>query len=212
MNGGGGGTTRREDRFSGSLKRLFSPPEQSQNSKRPRTGNPSPPRAGISLAGSSTKGLRPLNRPLKTPCLLSEKSTRQSESLTDDSRGVGVDFNDTRNTLMSVQSVCGRQIKRQEEQGKKDSSFTVITELKQTEPKTNSNLHSSLSKDTCTVAARTHEPSAEVAKPAPRKEFGLKEQETTKTLVTDGDENKRTSSDQKQVGGTDMFCFLVCIS
>ncbi|XP_041839063.1 DNA replication ATP-dependent helicase/nuclease DNA2 isoform X2 [Melanotaenia boesemani] len=181
-------SNKREDRLSGSLKRLFSP-EKSHNAKRARAADLSPPRAMLSSTGNCLKVMRPLTGPVKISPLSRDMGHSQ---------GVEVDCNRSRRTLISQQSFSGHsmggQRKYEGERGKKDPGFTVITELKAAEKKANC-----LDIDMCPVAPNVHEPSATIT-PALQGEVKLKEKETTRMPIKDGDGDMRTASDKQQAG------------
>ncbi|XP_069030561.1 DNA replication ATP-dependent helicase/nuclease DNA2 [Embiotoca jacksoni] len=181
----------------GSLKRLISPPEESQNAKRARNGNPLPPRAAISPTGSH---LKLTNGPAKTL----QFSSDQSESSMGHSRGTEVVFNDSRNAMISLKpiSYCSleKQRKHPEEPNKKDSGFTVITDQKSCKAETNGNLHTSLDRDTHTLTAHVHEHSAQTVRAAAKSHSDLERKETTRTPVTDEDGDKGTLSHHERAG------------
>lgn len=191
--------TKREEGVFGSVKRLFSPTEESHNAKRPRTG--------ISPTGSNLK----VTMTEKTPLFSSDQLEGQSERPEGHSKGTEVVFNDSRNTTKSVscRSLGGHR-KRQEErdEDEKDSGFTVITEQKAAEVKTNGNPHTLLNKDTHTLTAHVHKPSAqtiapEVQRSAKEGKGDLNKEEATRTAITSqkGDKDEVPSSHQEQGGG-----------
>uniref|UniRef100_A0A3P8SAI6 DNA replication ATP-dependent helicase/nuclease n=1 Tax=Amphiprion percula TaxID=161767 RepID=A0A3P8SAI6_AMPPE len=99
-----GGRSRREDRWSGSIKRLLSPKEESNHAKRPRTANPSPPTTVINPTGSSVKGTRAVMDPVKAPHLSSGQSADQSERLIVHCRDTEVVLSDNKNLTVSLTS------------------------------------------------------------------------------------------------------------
>ncbi|XP_018522255.1 DNA replication ATP-dependent helicase/nuclease DNA2 [Lates calcarifer] len=196
--------TKREEGVFGSVKRLFSPTEESHNAKRPRTG--------ISPTGSNLK----VTMTEKTPLFSSDQLEGQSERPEGHSKGTEVVFNDSRNTTKSVscRSLGGHR-KRQEErdEDEKDSGFTVITEQKAAEVKTNGNPHTLLNKDTHTLTAHVHKPSAqtiapEVQRSAKEGKGDLNKEEATRTAITSqkGDKDEVPSSHQEQGGGMTSAC------
>ncbi|XP_070763238.1 DNA replication ATP-dependent helicase/nuclease DNA2 [Enoplosus armatus] len=199
------GNTKREDRCSGSLKRLFSPPQESHNAKRPRTADPPGQRTALSPTGSNLKVARPVIGPLKTPHFSSNQFKGHS-------RGTGVVFNGNENKMMSLKSASchsfGEQRKHEEGRDEKetDSGFTVITEQKTTEEKANGNPHTHLDKDTLTL---TGQPTAQTITPATQeREIDLKRNGATRTAMTssNGDGDNVTSSDQERAGGMPSAC------
>ncbi|XP_040891636.1 DNA replication ATP-dependent helicase/nuclease DNA2 [Toxotes jaculatrix] len=196
-----GGRTKREERCSGSTKRLFSPPQESHNAKRARTV--------ISPTGSNLKVTRSVTDHGKTACF-------SSNQLEGHSRGTEVEvvFNYKRSTTMPLKSVSchslGTHRKHQEDsdEGEKGSSFTVITEQKAAEGKTSVNPHTRLDKDTRTLTAHVHKPAAQMITPAPQKsaqevEVDTNEKEAIRTARTlpNGDRENVPSSNQEQTGG-----------
>lgn len=200
-----GGRTKREEGCSGPLKRLFSPPEDSHNAKRPRTV--------ISPTFSNLKVTRSVTGHEKTPCFSSVQLEGQSER-SGHSRGTEVVFNDSRNAKISLKSVScnslGGHRKHQEERDEEEthSGFTVITEQKATEVKTNGNPHTYQDKNTHTLVAHVRKPSAQSITPAPQRsakerEVDLNEKEATRTARTlpNGGRDNVPSSNQEQAGG-----------
>ncbi|GLD58312.1 DNA replication ATP-dependent helicase/nuclease DNA2 [Lates japonicus] len=196
--------TKREEGCFGSVKRLFSPTEESHNAKRPRTG--------ISPTGSNLK----VTMTEKTPLFSSEQLEGQSERRDGHSRGTEVVFNDSRNTTKSVscRSLRGHR-KRQEErdEDERDSGFTVITEQKAAEVKTNGNPHTLFNKDTHTLTAHVHKSSAqtiapEVQRSAKEGQGDLNKEEATRTAMTspNGDKDEVPSSHQERGGGMTSAC------
>ena len=132
----GGLRAKKEEGCSGSSKRLFSPPEESQNAKRPRTVNSLAQRTESPIA-NNINVTRPVIEPLKKQHISNDQSER-SEGQTfglSSSRASEVVFNDNRkNTTVHNKSFNSlrEQAQRQEERDKDEgaSGFTVITEQK----------------------------------------------------------------------------------
>ncbi|CAJ1048869.1 DNA replication ATP-dependent helicase/nuclease DNA2 [Xyrichtys novacula] len=76
-----GGQTKRKEGCFGSLKRLFSPPKESVNAKRPRTANLPAQIGALNLIGSNLKASVPVIGPLKTPSPSCKQSEDQQEKL-----------------------------------------------------------------------------------------------------------------------------------
>lgn len=102
----------------------------------------------------------------------------------------------------------GEQRTHQEEREKNErgSGFTVITEQKAAEVRTNVNLH--LEKDTHSLTAQVHELTAQIATSAPQRSVKEGEADTNKTEATrtamtssNRDKDNVTSSDQEQATG-----------
>ncbi|XP_023137538.2 DNA replication ATP-dependent helicase/nuclease DNA2 isoform X2 [Amphiprion ocellaris] len=199
-----GGRSRREDRWSGSIKRLLSPKEESNHAKRPRTANPSPPTTVINPTGSSVKGTRAVMDPVKAPHLSSGQSADQSERLIVHCRDTEVVLSDKNVTVSLTSGFCqalGEKRKHEEEQDKKDSCFTMITEQKVSELKTNGNLHTGLDKDSDGLTADVHQPSAPTLTPAPTDgEDDLNEKESTRAPVSDGDRDEAAGEEMLDEG------------
>ncbi|XP_037549479.1 DNA replication ATP-dependent helicase/nuclease DNA2 [Nematolebias whitei] len=187
-----GGKNKREDRLSGPIKRLFTPPEESHTAKRVRSS----PKLVINSTEVSLKGERPLADPVRTPQRNWDQSDGWSESLIGERGGTTVNLTKSKNSAISLQSVSdhlvGEQRKREKEENV-TSDFAVITELKADETKTSRNLQSCLDEDISTVTA-----CAQPATRKPEQEDVLKVKESTRTLETDGDADNRTASGQEQ--------------
>ncbi|XP_026234301.1 DNA replication ATP-dependent helicase/nuclease DNA2 [Anabas testudineus] len=181
-----GGRTKRERGCSGSMKRLFSPPDESHHVKRPRIV--------LSPTNSNLKLKKPLIGPLKT--------NRFSSDLSECTERV---FNDSRNTTMplkpgSCQSLREQRIHREEgEKHERGPGFTVITEQKAAEARTNVKL--GVNEDMRSLTAHVQEPTAQIVSTAPQRDTN--EAEATRTAVTssNGDGHDVTSSDQEQAAG-----------
>ncbi|XP_023251041.1 DNA replication ATP-dependent helicase/nuclease DNA2 [Seriola lalandi dorsalis] len=197
-----GGRTKREEGCTDSRKRLFSPPEESHNAKRPRTV--------MSPTGSNLKVTRPVIGHGKTPYVSSDQLKGQSKMFEGHSRGTDVVFNDSRNTTTSLNSVSchslGGHRKHQEERDEddKDSGFTVIT---------NGNPHTRLDEDTHTLTAHVHKPRAQTITPALQRsakeeEADLNKKEATRAAVTspNGEEDNVPPSNQVQAAGMTSAC------
>ncbi|XP_047437501.1 DNA replication ATP-dependent helicase/nuclease DNA2 isoform X2 [Mugil cephalus] len=156
-------------------KRLFSPPEESNNAKRQRIANQFQPSAVISPKGCSIK----IGKPVTGPQISSDPSAGRPEKLS-----------------VSLHSL-GEQKKHPEVQNRKASGFTVITEQKVTDLKTN--VHTRL--ETYSVTDNIHKPSAQTVPPVPEIESALNVDEAKGTPMTDGDKDKETSSNQEQGAG-----------
>ncbi|XP_071344217.1 DNA replication ATP-dependent helicase/nuclease DNA2 [Trachinotus anak] len=189
--------TKREEGCTDSRKRLFSPPEESHNAKRPRTM--------ISASGSNLKVTKSAIGHGKTACFSSDQLKGQSERSDDHNRGTEVVFNDSRNTTMSLKSVScqslGGNRKHQEEndEDERESGFTVVT---------NGNRRTRLNEDTHTLRAQVHEPRAQTITPAPQRsakegEAHLNKEEAARAAMTlpNGDRDNVPSSNQEQAGG-----------
>ncbi|XP_030580226.1 DNA replication ATP-dependent helicase/nuclease DNA2 isoform X2 [Archocentrus centrarchus] len=200
-----GGIPQREDRWSASTKRLFSPPEESHNAKRPRTASPSTTDAVISPKSRSLKLTHTMTEPEKTPTLSTDRSAGHSDKLVGHSGCTEVVLHDSRSTIKSVSSLSlGQQRKPQDDHDEKDPGFTLIMEQKADEVKTNKNLHTSLDKDA--LNPHVHETSTPAVTPAlqggsEERVFHPDEKETTRTPKTVGDRDQETL-DQEQAGGT----------
>ncbi|XP_068587225.1 DNA replication ATP-dependent helicase/nuclease DNA2 isoform X1 [Cebidichthys violaceus] len=179
-----GRKTKWEEGCSGSVKRVISPPQESHNAKRPRNVNMQAQRAVLSPTGSNVKATRPLIGTLKTPHF----SRNQSQG---HSRSTEVVFNGNRNSF-------GEQRKHQNKRNEyeKVSGFTVITEQKVTEVK-----------DTRTVIAYMHKPTAQTITPAMKRsakggEIDLNKEGATATAMTSSNEDRDngTSLNQDRAG------------
>ncbi|XP_028258296.1 DNA replication ATP-dependent helicase/nuclease DNA2 isoform X2 [Parambassis ranga] len=186
-----------EERGRRSIKRVFSPPEVSHSPKRPRTANLLSPRALINSSDSNLKVPRPLFGSVKINRLCSDRTPDQPERLKHHSQGSKVVHNDSRNTVMLLQSESVKQRRHQGEQIRKDSDFTVITEQKATEEKANKDQHRALVKDTHTLSAHVYELCAQTAQEE-EEEADLNEEKTTRTPMREGGGSKATSSDKER--------------
>lgn len=190
-----GGKTKGVEGCSSSIKRLISPPQESNNAKKPRTINSPAKRTLLSPTSVKLKVTRPMIGPLKT----SHFSRKEPEG---HSRGTEVVSNDNRNKMLSLKSVWKRDMKEGAKNGN-DSGFTVITEQKATEAKASGNPHTHSGN---TLTAHTHKPVAQTITPATHTsgEMDLNKRGATGTAMTssNGDEDNATSSDQRQAGGT----------
>uniref|UniRef100_UPI003AAA2437 uncharacterized protein n=1 Tax=Centroberyx gerrardi TaxID=166262 RepID=UPI003AAA2437 len=225
-----GGRAKREEGGSGSLKRLFSPPEESHNAKRPRTANTHALKPVIGPVTNSLKVTRPAIGPMKKPCSSDHiKSTGQSER----SKGRGlslsfsttnrVGFSDSRKEVISLKPVSVRRVspqslvepkQRQEQraQGEEQPVFTVITEQKAVEqkvsvtPHTHTDVHT-LNADTCeadthTLDAHVHKPNTHTATvaSAEERELGADGNGATGTAVTSSDRDRVAVTSSDQEG------------
>lgn len=200
-----GGKAKREHRTFGSMKRLFSPPEESHDAKRPRTT--SPLTTGAVIMSRSLKERNSITEPEKTPSLPTERSAGCYDRSVGHSQGTELILNDGRSAIISVQSVSslslGQEKKPQQEHDEQDSGFTLITEQTAAEAETSRKLHTSVEKDT--PNAHVHETSAQAITPALHR--GSKEREvhpnvkeTIRTSKKVGDGDQKTQ-DQEQNGG-----------
>lgn len=194
------------------MKRLFSPPEESQNAKRPRTVNPSAQRTVMSPIDNK---IIKVTRPVKKPHFSSDQSERSEGGSfgLSSSRGNEVVFNDNRKNTALLKSFRSlkEQTQQQEEidKNERDSGFTVITEQKAAEGRASERPHTRLDKDTRTLTARMHNPSTQAVTPAPQRsekegevDLNKKGAATTAMISSNGDGGNVTSSDQEQAGGT----------
>ncbi|KAF0043314.1 hypothetical protein F2P81_004651 [Scophthalmus maximus] len=180
---------KREERCCGSIKRLFSPPEESHDAKRARTV--------VTPTGSDQKVTRSVIGLEKEPRFSLDQSEGQPERSKGHSRGAEMVFNDSRNTTASLRSE-GHRIHW--DKVEKDSEFTVITEQKVGEVKINRNLHIRLDQDSHKLTSNVHKPSAQMISPAPQGEADLNQTEATRTAMTRSNRDKVPPSDQEQAG------------
>lgn len=206
-----GGKAKREDRMSGSMKRLFSPPEESHDAKRPRTT--SPLTTGAVIMSRSLKERNYITEPEKTPSLPTECSAGCYDKSVGHSQGTELILNDGRSAIISVQSVSslslGQEKKPQQEHDEQDSGFTLITEQTAAEAETSRKLHTSVEKDT--PNAHVHETSAQAITPAlhggsKEREVHPNVKETIRTSKKVGDGDQKTQ-DQEQ-NGSMTFSFI----
>lgn len=198
----GGGRAQRADRLSGSMKRLFSPPEESQNAKRPRPASPSTAHAVIISTSRSLKVTNIMTEPEKTS---TDPSAGRSDKLVGHSRCTEGVFHDGGSKTTSVESVSSLSLHR-EDHDEKDPGFTLITEQKADKTKTNRSLHNSLDKDALTP--QVQETSAPAMTPAlqggpEEREVHPDEKEAARTSKTVG------GGDQEPAGGTGATCSLL---
>uniref|UniRef100_A0A8C7Y3M3 DNA replication ATP-dependent helicase/nuclease n=1 Tax=Oryzias sinensis TaxID=183150 RepID=A0A8C7Y3M3_9TELE len=172
---GKGESTKLGGRLSSSLKRLFSPPEDSCMAKKARID--SLQEAAVQAPGSSQEELQPLRPFVKA---LSGDQPNKSP------------------LQMSSDRVMVEQQEHQEEQDRRESNFTVITEMKTAEVQMSRNLHRGL-QNACTPFTGGQESSANT--PFPVKD--PKEKETTRTQETDEDPNNKRSTDEEHAGAAD---------
>lgn len=190
---GEGGRTTREEGCSGSMKRLFSPPEEPHHAKRQRIV--------LSPKNSNLKLKKPLIGPLRT--------TRFSSDL---SEGHSQIFKNSRNETIPLKPVScqslGEQRTHQEERCKNErgsgSGFTVITEQEATQAKTGVNL--CVDKEMCSPTAHVHEPAAQIVPSASQRntnerDANTNQTEATRTAMTSSNGDNMTSSDQQQAAG-----------
>lgn len=171
------GKTKRELEFSGSIKRLISPPQESQDAKRSRTG--------IILA--QTAGNLSITRPVMTP---------QSEG-----HGIGdeVSGHDETTKETSLKSLWKRNVEVNV-RNRMDSGFTLITEQKSTDTKAE-NLITRLDVEVHQPSVQTTAHTAQDT--TQERETDYNKRGITRTAVTspNGDGDTVTSSDQEHVGG-----------
>ncbi|XP_037603168.1 DNA replication ATP-dependent helicase/nuclease DNA2 [Sebastes umbrosus] len=196
-----GGTTKREDGWCGSVKRLISPPQESQNAKRTRNANPQAQRTALSPAGNNLKVTRPVIGLLKTPHVSSDQSEGHS-------RSTEVVFNDNKNSFVEQ-----RKHQKERDENERESGFTVITEPKTTEATASGNPHTRLEEDTHILTAHMHKPCAQTITSAMQRstkegEIDLNKAGTTTTAMrsSKGDRENLTSSDQERAEGTTSAC------
>lgn len=178
------GRAKREEGCTDSRKRLFSPPEESHNAKRPRTV--------LSPAGSSLKVTRSVIGREKTPHVSGDQRH---------SRGTDVVFNERKTTTTSLKPVSRHSLEKHQEKREEDennSGFTVITSG---EP------HTRLPVDSHTLAAYVHKPTAQTITPAPQASpregaASPEETETTTTALTSHNGDNVPLSNQEQAAGT----------
>uniref|UniRef100_UPI0037E76A1C DNA replication ATP-dependent helicase/nuclease DNA2 n=1 Tax=Semicossyphus pulcher TaxID=241346 RepID=UPI0037E76A1C len=182
------GKTKREEGCSDYLKRLFSPPHESHNAKRPRTSNSPAQNTTLSPIGRNLKVTRPVIGPLKIPLLSCDRSEGHSRS------------------TVPCHSL-GEQRKHQDETNKneKDSFFTLLTEQKVSELKANDNPHTPLGTRTATA-----QPSVQTITPAKQRsaeegETDLNKNEAARTAMTSKGGGDK-SSDQERAGGATSAC------
>lgn len=171
------GKTKRELEFSGSIKRLISPPQESQDAKRSRTA--------IILA--QTAGNLNITGPVMTP---------QSEG-----HGIGdeVSGHDETTKETSLKSVWKRNVEVNV-RNTMDSGFTLITEQKSTDTKAE-NLITRLDVEVHQPSVQTTAHTAQDT--TQERETDFNKRGITRTAVTspNGDGDTVTSSDQEHAGG-----------
>ncbi|KAM7423902.1 hypothetical protein PAMA_000323 [Pampus argenteus] len=184
-----GGRVKREEGCNGSLKRLFSPPEESQNAKRPRTTNPLAQRTVMSPIA---------NGPNPRPSDQSERSESQSFGFSS-FRSNEVVFKDNRKNTTLLK--CSTQ---EIDEDETNSCFTVITEQQVAVGRASERPHT----HTRSLIDQMHKPSAQVVTPALQRstkegEVDLIEKGATATAMisSDGDRGNVTKSNQEQTGG-----------
>ncbi|KAM3624717.1 uncharacterized protein V6R79_000622 [Siganus canaliculatus] len=177
-----GGKAKREEKCFSSIKRLLSPPEDSKNTKRPRTTDPPAQRPVLSPIGGNMNVPRPGIGPVRTSHLPSKQLAE----------------NHGNNKTISLKSVCRTDVEAREE-CEKSCGFTVITE--QTQVKAGGNAHIHPGEDPAAVAAHSHRPPAQTVK---EDETHHDQTEVARTAVTSskGDGNYVMSSHQKRAGAT----------
>ncbi|RVE74639.1 hypothetical protein OJAV_G00024120 [Oryzias javanicus] len=171
------GSTKLDGRLSGSLKRLFNPPEDCYMAKKARMVNDSMQKSAVQGPGSSQEALQPFSNFVKA---LSDDQTNKS------TLQIGSD------RLMVDKR------KYQEEKDRKDSGFPVIIEMKKAEGQTNKVLHRRL-QNACIPFISGQESSSNI--PCPVKEVEQKEEDTT-TQEMNEDKNKK-STNQEHTGAAD---------
>ncbi|XP_029354201.1 DNA replication ATP-dependent helicase/nuclease DNA2 [Echeneis naucrates] len=145
-----GGRNKRKDGCTDARKRIFSPPKQSHNAKRPRTMINQ--KATNNMIGHE-----------KTPYISRDQLKEQSERSEDHSPGTEGHFNHSRNTMSPLKSVSchslgGHKHQKAREEEKGDSGFTVIT---------SGNPQTCLEDDTHKFIAHLLKPRSQTVTPAP---------------------------------------------
>ncbi|XP_041642860.1 DNA replication ATP-dependent helicase/nuclease DNA2 [Cheilinus undulatus] len=184
-----GAKPKRKEGSSGSLKRLFSPTHEPHNAKRPRTAN-SMAKIPPPAPDSPIKN----NLTVTRPVIGSLKTPHQSER---------------------KQKNC----EEERDENNKDSGFTVITEQKAFEFKSNKNAHARLNTDnrapTGWAGTLTNTAAVERSVRKIKTDYGEKEDETdlknkeaarSTIQSSDGDRDKVGSSDQEQPRGKASVC------
>ncbi|XP_055363244.1 DNA replication ATP-dependent helicase/nuclease DNA2 isoform X2 [Betta splendens] len=201
---GGARTTKREEGCSGSLKRLFSPPDELHNTKRPRIV--------LSPKNSDLNQKRPLIGPLTMTRFPSDPSEGHSQ-------GTELGYNDSRNTTVSLKPVSGHSWgehsthQESKDRSRQGSGFTLITEQKaamvkrKVEPEVK--LHLDLNPNSLT--ADVLEVTAQTVTSAPQRterETDTNKTEAMRTAVTSSAEvgHNVTSSDQEQATANSSAC------
>ncbi|XP_074522207.1 DNA replication ATP-dependent helicase/nuclease DNA2 [Halichoeres trimaculatus] len=169
---------KRDGGFSGSQKRLFSPPQEPLNAKRPRTANLPAQISALSPIGNKLNATRPIIGSLKTPLL----STDQSDA-------------------------HQRKHQEQKDKNKKDSCFTVITEQKAAEAKASKNQHTptlQAGAPTITNTTRRIVKGAEADLNSKQEEMGP--ENTEAAITSNRGSNQVPPSDQQPAGGVMSGC------
>lgn len=182
-----GEKTKRELEYSGSIKRLLSPPQESHNAKRSRTAHPP------ALTGSSPKVTRPVES--------FHLSNNQSEGC---KRGTEVVGNNDENKMSVWKRDVGMKSKME-----MDSGFTLIAEQKVLEAKARQSPDAALHLNTCTANGHIHKPSTNgVQRGAREDETGINKTEATRKAVTsaNGGQDDRTAPEP---GGGNVKQFVV---
>lgn len=158
-----GEKTKRILDYTGSIKRLLSPPQESHNAKRSRTAN-SP-----AVTGSSPKVTRPVGS--------FHLYNNQSEG---SRRGTEVVGNNDENKMSAWKRDVGMKSKME-----MDSGLTLIAEQKAPEAKARQSPDAALHVNTRTANGRIHKPSTNgVQRGAQEDETGINKTEATRKAVT----------------------------
>lgn len=184
-----------------SVKRLISPPQESQHAKRSRNANP------LAQMGSSLIVMRPV----KTPHFFRDQPEGHSG-------GTEVVINDNGNKMTSLESVwkSDTEVKNKNE---RDSGFTLITEQKATKAEASENPNTHLDMDTHTLTAHKHRHSekaitytmqrnAEEVETDPNKRGVI----STAKSSSKGNQDSRMLSDEERAEGmlTHLVTFNCC--
>lgn len=181
-----GRRTKREDGWSGPLKRLLSPHEESQKAKKPKNII-----SLSSLAPMSNPSGRSL-KPAVPAASIEKKSSSKSNGPLQHSRGAEAHFNPSRNILMQLNRVSGHHLeeKQMSVEDKRNLGFTAITEQKSPEMRSECNQQR--------LTDRGAEVSAPTVIQALDEKAVLNEKETTEP--SEGGCEKTSESDQQQSG------------
>ncbi|XP_062417774.1 DNA replication ATP-dependent helicase/nuclease DNA2 [Pungitius pungitius] len=187
-----GGNTKREEGCSGSVKRVLSPPQDSNIAKRPRNVNVHAQRTTRCPSGSDLTVARPGIGVLKTPHFLSDQSERSEGH----SGGVSVVFNENKNDFAEQQE--------RRNDNATDCGFTGITEQKAAQVQ-----------DAHPLIAHAHKPSAQTARtPATKRseregEIYLSKARATVTAMTSSNKDGEHVTPDQRAGadnGTTASC------
>lgn len=170
------GGIKKDERFPGPQKRLFSPPQESVNAKRLKSANSPVHIRPLSPNGNKLNIARPVIGSPKTLLLSNNQSEDQKKH------------------------------QEQKDPNKKDSCFTVITEQKTAEKKADKNPHTLLQAGAPTITNTTKRnvkgADVNVNNKQDETSFG----NTEAAITSNGDCNRVTPSDQQPAGGTVDVC------